>query len=414
MATNGDSMEPFETLTATDVLSWLDRASKLSAGVHTSDAFHAIVLEAISAITGLEVSFVTELDHETGVQRILASTQDDGPLTRGSRGRLADALCIRAQGEGRFWTSDVRERWKDVADIYDLSTYVSVPIRTDADGTARTMLCAGSVDVHPDNDQLRPVFEVFARLLAERQRADEDLIRAKLDARDAERRLQERLEFAASTEHAMKGPLAVIEGWVATLRYPDAEARLTPSQREDGLEAIQRAAERLQMQVEDLVAEVRTSLTRHAPTAIALHEVAADVVTSFHREPPFVTFTGRPVTAIGDTGSIRIILEHLLENVLSHTPAGTRATVDTWATDDRAMLRVEDNGPGLPAESKVFEAFVSDGNGSGLGLWIVRSVVASLRGAITAGRSDEGGARFTITLPLAASTDDPTDDLSRP
>lgn len=402
------------SLTAADVLSWLHRASQLSASEHDSDQFHAIVLEAITGITGLELSFVTELDPEDGVQRILASTvtAKDAPLRAGARGPLADALCLRSHDEHRFWTSDVRDRWADVADLYDLSTYVSVPIRLNPDGTPRTMLCAGSTQVTVPREQLQPVFEVFARLLAERQRADLELVQARLDARDAERRLRERLEFAAASEHAMKGPLTIIEGWVEVLTKPDADVHLDLEGRRKGLDAIGRAADRLLMQVEDLVTEVRTTLIRHDPISLPLHEIAADVVTSFHREPAFVTFTGRPVMALGDEASIRIVLEHLLENVLSHTPDGTLATVDTWATDDRAILRVEDDGPGLPADTDTFEAFTSTSNSSGLGLWIVRSVVDGLHGTITADRGDSGGARFTIALPLSTSSSD--DELTTP
>ena len=74
---------------------------------------------------------------------------------------------------------------------------------------------------------------------------------------------------------------------------------------------------------------------------------------------------------------------------------------------------VSDDGPGLPEglESQVFERFVrgagpadrAPGGGTGLGLAIVRAVASSHGGVVAAGRSDAGGARFEISLPLTGS-----------
>jgi signal transduction histidine kinase len=78
-------------------------------------------------------------------------------------------------------------------------------------------------------------------------------------------------------------------------------------------------------------------------------------------------------------------------------------------------VEVSDDGPGLPPgmESEVFDRFVrgdgpadrtgANGRGTGLGLSIVRAVARAHGGEVEAGPSIEGGARFTVTLPLSSA-----------
>jgi two-component system sensor histidine kinase TctE len=91
---------------------------------------------------------------------------------------------------------------------------------------------------------------------------------------------------------------------------------------------------------------------------------------------------------------LRELLANLLDNALNYTGAGARITVRTYMAQDagarvppRAVLEVEDNGPGIPAEDRerVFERFQrcsTDGPGSGLGLSIVRDIARHHRARV--------------------------------
>ena len=69
--------------------------------------------------------------------------------------------------------------------------------------------------------------------------------------------------------------------------------------------------------------------------------------------------------------------------------------------DGHVLLSVEDNGPGIPEGVDIFQLFVTTKQGgTGLGLSIARQIVAQHGGAISAGATQSGGARFDITLPL--------------
>ncbi len=110
------------------------------------------------------------------------------------------------------------------------------------------------------------------------------------------------------------------------------------------------------------------------------------------------------------------VLVNLLENAAKYTPDGTPISITARAGSGQVVINVEDGGPGLPPgkEASIFEKF-ERGNkesatpGVGLGLAICRAIVQAHGGAITGSNREEGGARFTITLPQGLP---PSDDGS--
>ncbi len=102
------------------------------------------------------------------------------------------------------------------------------------------------------------------------------------------------------------------------------------------------------------------------------------------------------------------VLRHLLENVASHTPAGSRVTLISERSEERLDFYVEDNGPGIDAQDLplIFEKFYrgkrgsSRRKGSGMGLAITRAILAAHGGGIEASNAPGGGARFHFWVPL--------------
>jgi len=102
------------------------------------------------------------------------------------------------------------------------------------------------------------------------------------------------------------------------------------------------------------------------------------------------------------------VLRHLLENVASHTPPGTRVTLISERSDERLDFYVEDNGPNIDAHDLplIFEKFYrgkrgsSRRKGSGMGLAITRAILAAHGGGIEASNASSGGARFHFWVPL--------------
>jgi signal transduction histidine kinase len=126
---------------------------------------------------------------------------------------------------------------------------------------------------------------------------------------------------------------------------------------------------------------------------------------------------------MGSEERIHQVLFNLIDNALRFTPAGGRVQVSAVRQDGWCEVSVEDTGPGVPEEHRpyVFERFYrvdpsrsrSDG-GTGIGLTIAKSVVEAHGGKIWVDRSDEGGAAFRFTLPLAEDPVQPADSASGP
>ena len=113
----------------------------------------------------------------------------------------------------------------------------------------------------------------------------------------------------------------------------------------------------------------------------------------------------------GDANRLEQALQNLVANAVRHTPRGGRVAVAVARAGDGIDITVEDTGPGIPPEHlpRIFGRFYKADesrtgtdlkSGSGLGLSIVRAIVARHGGTVTAENRREGGARFTIHLPL--------------
>jgi two-component system sensor histidine kinase BaeS len=110
-----------------------------------------------------------------------------------------------------------------------------------------------------------------------------------------------------------------------------------------------------------------------------------------------------------DPMRVEQIINNLLSNSLRYTPAGGAITISVHERERKALLTVHDSGPGIPEESLpfVFERFYrSDRSrsraegGTGLGLAIARQLAQAHGGALTAANHPDGGAIFTLDLPV--------------
>jgi two-component system, OmpR family, sensor histidine kinase KdpD len=266
----------------------------------------------------------------------------------------------------------------------------------------------------PPSIHQRNLLDAFSEEIAlsiHRYRSQEISERAKVLA-ESERLSKTLLN---SISHEIRTPLAVIQS--ATTYMVDFEKPDYSASQKTMIAEIQEATDRLNRlvgkvleitrlesghvkpkfeasEVNDLVqmaeGETRKELARHKLTI----EIAADL-------PPV------PM----DFELMLHALSNLLSNAAFHTPPGTEVQLQAKTDNGSLLLTVADGGPGIPPASlpHLFEKFYRAPNartgGTGLGLSLVKGFVQAQGGHVTAENRAEGGATFTIRLPLERSVD---------
>jgi len=255
----------------------------------------------------------------------------------------------------------------------------------------------------PDTDPRTEVGRVGAalnRLL--------DHVGSALEARHASE-MQVR-QFVADASHELRTPLAAIRGYAELSRR---SPQPVPDEIAHVLNRVEAEAKRMTLLVEDLLLLARLDAGRplaHDPVDLSM--LVVDAVSDAHAAGPGhrwnLDLPDEPVTVDGDGARLHQVLANLLANARTHTPEGTPVTVSVSATPEAAVLRVTDEGPGIPAELQphIFERFArgdssrSRAAGStGLGLSIVSAVVVAHGGGVSV-ESVPGRTVFTVLLPL--------------
>ncbi len=114
--------------------------------------------------------------------------------------------------------------------------------------------------------------------------------------------------------------------------------------------------------------------------------------------------------AWADAKMMRLVVNHLLDNAITHTSPGTKVEVSVSGGQERLLIAVEDDGPGIPDDDLPYlferlyraDAARSRTGGVGLGLTIASTILSAHGGTIEAERSRLGGLAIKICLPLAA------------
>lgn len=231
--------------------------------------------------------------------------------------------------------------------------------------------------------------------------------------------------FAADVSHELKNPLTSLRSAVETL--PIAK---TDVSRGRLMEIIQHDVRRLDRLITDIsdASRLDAELAREDSTRMDLKKFVADLVavsrdSGRHRKLVEIDFkpdkgAAKNFMVVGHDLRLGQVITNLIENARSFVPEETgRITISLSRSGKRVILNVEDNGPGIRADSieRIFERFYTDrpageafGQNSGLGLSISRQIVEAHGGTLTAenimgGKPGEiRGARFTVTLPADA------------
>jgi signal transduction histidine kinase len=222
-------------------------------------------------------------------------------------------------------------------------------------------------------------------------------------------------ELLSVVSHELRTPLGTIKGYVSSLRHYGG--RLDPAAQAESLQAIDDAADRLTELVNDLLdlQRLETGQVTLARDLVDLRAVVADVlaVRSNRVVGHLLEVVSEPATppVRGDERRLGQVVGNLVDNACKYSPPGSRVSVRLGGGPAGVHLQVQDEGIGLPAAElgRVFERFyrvdsslTREVAGTGLGLTIVRELVAAHGGSVRAESAGAGqGSTFTVLLPAA-------------
>lgn len=227
---------------------------------------------------------------------------------------------------------------------------------------------------------------------------------------DDARRLALLGELAAGVAHEVKNPAQTIGGAIDLVRKRGVSA---PS--DDLLRTARAEVDRLDALVRDFLALARPPAPR--PVSVDLDALVRQTVDrvllgrsgeapegSESRAVPSIEIdVPRALDGVAcDPEQIAGALRNLVENAVDAAGAAGRIRVSCAAGAEGLLLRVDDDGPGVPEDDRerVFEPFrTGKARGTGLGLSLARRAAEAHGGALRCERSDLGGARFVLSLP---------------
>jgi len=268
------------------------------------------------------------------------------------------------------------------------------------------------VNLHEVTIDHRPLYLSAMHDISARKQAEAQL-------RESNRKLLELIElksrFVSFASHEFRTPLTTIMFTADILRA--YRSKMDDAKIDTRLQQIISESEHMQGLIDEVLKLTRAQSAGYVLNAATLDLDAecSEIVDRFEQNPTLahtLTYTSNvaPLYASVDAKLMKEAITNLISNALKYSSAGTTVGIDLTASDARIVLRVSDQGIGIPADDlpRLFEPFHRAGNvgqieGTGLGLSITKNAVELHGGTITAASEVGRGTTFTITLPRNVS-----------
>jgi two-component system OmpR family sensor kinase len=222
--------------------------------------------------------------------------------------------------------------------------------------------------------------------------------------------LEAQRDFVADAAHALRTPVTALQLQAQLLERAESD-----NARAAAMQQLKHGLQRLTHLVQQLLTLARqdpnAALRAFGPVELdrlAREVVATQSVLAESRNIDLGMERDETVSILGDPDALHVLLSNLVDNAIRYTPEGGRVDVSVTREDQCAAVRVEDNGPGIPAEerARVFDRFYrlerGDAAGSGLGLAIVKNIADRHRAALALeGGKDGKGLKVTVQFPVA-------------
>ncbi|MBI2942308.1 MAG: GAF domain-containing protein [Chloroflexi bacterium] len=226
-------------------------------------------------------------------------------------------------------------------------------------------------------------------------------------------------DFVSMVSHELRTPLAVIKGYAATLLNPTLQ--LGPERQTRYLCGINEASDRLTRLIDNIlsVSRLESGRLRLNVQHVDLTDLIVRLVNIFQAQAPrhqIAFHPGEPLWLHADRDQVELVLANLVSNAVKYSPGGGTIVVEASSASTGVLVRVRDEGWGIRPDQlpHVFEKFyrgeaAKSGRlpGTGLGLYICRSIVELHGGQIWVESAPQRGSTFSLLLPWVPPASEP-------
>jgi signal transduction histidine kinase len=238
---------------------------------------------------------------------------------------------------------------------------------------------------------------------------------------EAQEAIRERESFLAIASHEVKNPLTTLLGRSQLLQRRLERKTDRPRDLAD-IGIVIDSAQRINQLLTDLLDVSRVTSgqlnVELVPLDIStlIRHVVAEVQPSAPQHRISITEPATMLVIAGDARRLEQVFQNLVSNAIKYSPAGGAITIDIAMQDSRARIPVSDEGLGIPPDAlpnlfkrfyRVARASTGQIGGSGIGLYVVKEIVAGHGGTVDVSSTEGAGSAFTVYLPLAKVQEHP-------
>ncbi|MCJ7569464.1 MAG: ATP-binding protein [Anaerolineales bacterium] len=223
--------------------------------------------------------------------------------------------------------------------------------------------------------------------------------------------------FISIISHELRTPVALIKGYVGTLRREDA--RWDSEVVKDSLAVIEEEADHLSGMIDDLLdaSRLQAGALKLNRSQIALDLLARQIADRFKtqsdRHDIEIDFPSDLPLVFADETRLMQVMGNLLSNAVKYSPDGGKVTISGSTKRNEIVVCVQDEGPGIAVEDvpRIFNLFYRSNEtsrkikGAGLGLFLAKAVIEAHDGRIWVDDRVKDGACICFSLPIAKDTE---------
>ena len=328
--------------------------------------------------------------------------------------RVGEGLILL---DGRFTPTFANQAAKDLLGLEEGHLPMRLPLREAAEAAeaasqGRTADAGRTVEIFYPS---RHTIQIKATYLPETRES----VVVLRDVTTEVRTQRLRTEFVAHASHELKTPVASLQ------TLAEAVAKALP----DDMATAERFAGRMISEADrlsTLIADLLDLSRLEDPTKLSSEECDLSALVQDEvehlgiplMEAGLALSSELPdeLSTVGDPRQLRLLIRNLLENAVQYTPSGGNIRVSLTSEADNVVLKVRDDGPGIPADAlqKIFERFYRvdpgrsrDRGGTGLGLAIVKHIAERHGGDVCVNSELGEGSTFVVRLPHVRTEKEP-------